>query len=151
MLLGQLAAFAPQQLCIGDVGDHQHGDGLTLSDLASDLRIPVTDEIQRLLIEGDRLLLRPAAPSQVACNDEIVARPAILPRFPPMLRQSRRSRRNLRCRLFEKRGDLLVSLPPLRTRERCIRGVTDQVVLEAELLVPPQPGDGLTPNEVPPL
>jgi hypothetical protein len=147
----ELAALAPQQVCIGDVGDHEDGDGLTLSDLASDLRIPVTDEIQRLLIEGDRLLLRPAAPGQVACNDEIIARPAILPRFPPMLCESRRSRGNLRRRLFEKRRDLLVSRAPLRTRERCIRGVADQVVLEAELLVPAEPGDGLTPDEVSPL
>ena len=151
MLLRQLAALPPQQVCIGNVGNHEHRDSLTLSDLASQLWIPVGDEIQRLLIKGDRLLLRPAAPGLVACDDEIVARPPILPGFPPMLGESRRGRRNLRRRLFQKRCDLLVSLPPLGARERCIRGVADQVVLEAELLVSAQPGDGLTPDEVSPL
>ena len=60
--LGVLGAPAPQQLRIRDMGHHEHGDGLTRNDLASELRILVADEIQRLLVKPDGLLLRPAPP-----------------------------------------------------------------------------------------
>ena len=130
--------------------DHEDGDGLTLGDRAPELGIPVTDEIQRLLIEADRLLLRPAAPCLVACNDEVVGSSPFLAGFPPVLCESRRGRRKLRRRLFQEPRDLLVALPPLGARERRIRRVANQVVLEAELLVSTQPGDGLTPDQVSP-
>ena len=68
-----------------------------------------------------------------------------------MLRKSRGRRGSLRRRLLEEGRDFRMSLAPLRAWKRRVGRVADQVVLEAELLISTQPGDGLSPNEVSPL
>ena len=55
---------------------------------------------------------------------------------------------DLRRRLFEERSHLRVPFPPLRPGENRVRVVADEIVLEAELLISPQAGDGLPPDQV---
>ena len=51
-------------------------------------------------------------------------------------------------RLLEERGDRGVALAALRARERLVRDVLDEPVLERELLVALDPGDRLAADEV---
>src|SRR5207244_4290648 len=148
--LGLAAAAAAEQAGVQHVERRLVGDGETASDRDAPLLVLLGHEGERLAIELDGVILRPAALGLFARGHEIVERPDPVAGVAPVAGEGGARLPDLRCRLFEEARALLVPLLAACPRKEVVGHVADQHMFEHVLLVALDRRDALAADEVPP-
>jgi len=116
---------------VGSLGD----DGKPLADLAAAFGCVLGDELERLAIEAERLVLRPAAVRLFRAHEQVFDRAFRLAGLPPVVRERRRDVARFARSPFQELGNCPVSFGAQRPRQDRICHLADELVPERELLL----------------
>src|SRR5438477_12845277 len=108
-------------------------DGVALGDFAAKLASVLGNGAERLLVVERRLLLRPASAGLVSGGDVVVSRALVIAGLVPVVSEGRSYLARLGNSFLEKHGDCFVPLAATRSRQRRVRHLADQLMLEGEL------------------
>ncbi len=117
-------------------------------DVATALAIVFGQKRERLAVERDGALLRPAATGVVSSGDEVVNRTGGLAGLAPVVAKGLVRLADAACRLREKPRDGRMPFATGSAWESLVGDVADQAVLERELLIALDAGDRLAADEV---
>src|SRR5205823_11381878 len=112
----------------------------------SPLILVVAGQLERLAVEHDGAVLRPALLSLLGGGDEVLDSTSRISRVTPVPRECGAGLADLGGGVLEEPRELLVPILPLGTRQQVVRDVPDQDMGERELLVALDRRDGLPPD-----